>query len=232
MICHDKFKAAHIIAKISIKKFVQLGAIPLFQGAYVIFKNYNLKSVDGESAALIGINKKWINARFKPKTQFGAMPLNVINLDVILYILRRQACFSKIDGIEELSEYRLIRALNTFRSEILSASDDELFLFNIEPKGTVGKLQVLYPNANLTLPGGAREKLEDPVDCAIREFTEETGLQLSRYFFLNTIISNRMLVDRDGYRRHYFMISYECDYNHNFRFDNTNAICSREVVCA
>jgi 8-oxo-dGTP pyrophosphatase MutT (NUDIX family) len=62
-----------------------------------------------------------------------------------------------------------------------------LLIFNIEPKAE-GRLQRIYPTAQITIPGGSME----PVDqqsfdrCARREFLEETGINLDDHSVLCT----------------------------------------------
>jgi 8-oxo-dGTP pyrophosphatase MutT (NUDIX family) len=55
----------------------------------------------------------------------------------------------------------------------------ELLLFNIEPKGE-GIQELRYPEPRITIPGGGMEEgdLRDFEKCGIREFKEETGLDI------------------------------------------------------
>ena len=53
-------------------------------------------------------------------------------------------------------------------------------MFNIEPKGE-GYLEKSYPVPRITIPGGTMEDKDflDFEKCALREFKEETGLDIT-----------------------------------------------------
>jgi 8-oxo-dGTP pyrophosphatase MutT (NUDIX family) len=57
---------------------------------------------------------------------------------------------------------------------------EDLVLFNIEPKGD-GKLERCYPIPRISVPGGKMEDgdLLDFEKCALREFKEETGIDIT-----------------------------------------------------
>jgi 8-oxo-dGTP pyrophosphatase MutT (NUDIX family) len=60
---------------------------------------------------------------------------------------------------------------------------NDLLLFNIEPKGE-GEYENKYPEPRITIPGGGMEEkdLRDFERCGIREFEEETGLDIENSY--------------------------------------------------
>jgi len=83
--------------------------------------------------------------------------------------------------IENLNIYNMESVISYFSSLINNFSDDYLFIFNIEPRGQTKRQLKFYPNPNICIPGGNME-IRDNLSfekCAIREFQEETGIQIS-----------------------------------------------------
>lgn len=161
-------RCAYIIKAIKIWAFVKHGAIPVKISedftAYIKLKNYG-ETGGVETSAIIGI----------PKTHL----LDLMNDQSELYnVLRKHPLTSDIAGIYKLAPYRL-NVLDTLSKSLDSLAEDEVVIFNIEPKGS-DLYAKHYPSANICLPGGGMEEIDnnDFESCARREFSEETGFNL------------------------------------------------------
>ena len=98
----------------------------------------------------------------------------------LLYKLRNLPELKSIAGIESLdcSKYIL-----SYLFDFLLFDHDHFIILNIEPKSLSPKTIHLYPHASITLPGGHVEEQDQGkfISCAIREFQEETKLQIKSY---------------------------------------------------
>jgi hypothetical protein len=155
-------KCAYIMAVISPEKFMSLGALKEDE-LYILKRNYD-GTFTGETCAVIGVNKKNIK--------------ELLNKDSNIYEkLKHTLSLKDVPGIEDLSPYNLT-VLQSMLKFLYFVKDNELILFNIEPKGLTPKDKQIYPCANVSFPGGG---LEYKDECcyekgAWREFEEETGI--------------------------------------------------------
>ena len=160
-------KGSYILALISCQNFIKKGAQLSPYGIYYIKKEYD-GTPEKETCALIGI------------------PINKISnllLDdgEVINKIREDKEFEYIEFIDKLTckfvQNIICKFLGFFNK---NAKNDELLLFNIEPKGN-GKNEKQYPIPRITIPGGKMEDkdFDDFERCALREFKEETGLDIS-----------------------------------------------------
>jgi hypothetical protein len=160
-------KSAYILASIRAEYLKELGAVEYVKGICVILRQYEPANSSRETCAIIGLSKHWVRQ----------LSYRFSNL---YHILRSLSALNNIPGIQDLSPYKL-NVLKNLMKYINDLDDNELILFNIEPKGQTSRSQHYYPTANLCLPGGGMEA-EDEFDwkkTAFREFEEETGFKLN-----------------------------------------------------
>jgi hypothetical protein len=160
-------RGSYILAIISVENFVKKGAQKLDCGIFWIKKEYN-GTPTNETCALIGVKIKDIFNFLVDNSEFMNSIKNDPNLQYIQLI-------------EKLTCKFVQNTISKFRHYLhdLSISED-LALFNIEPKGD-GKLERCYPIPRISIPGGKMEEgdLFDFEKCALREFKEETGIDIS-----------------------------------------------------
>lgn len=160
-------RSSYILALISIGDFIKKGAILLDCGIYWIKKEYD-GTPNNETCALIGIPIKSLSSLFIDESE-------------LIKNIREDKNLSYIDLIDKLTCRYIQNAICKFYKYIGSnTSDNELALFNIEPKGE-GPTEKTYPVPRITIPGGTMEEKDflDFEKCALREFKEETGLDIS-----------------------------------------------------
>jgi hypothetical protein len=167
-------KGAYMLATINYKDFILLGGEKLFpdKNIYFIPKEYDGLPT-GESCALVGIGRDHLFDLF----------INPPNPSLLLKEFREHKALQYIPGITELSPYNLdiIKNIKSYSTNYIDVED--LLLLNIEPSGTTDVSRALYPNANLCLPGGGIEKQDQDSfeKCSLREFKEETNIDLKKY---------------------------------------------------
>lgn len=195
-------KGAYILATIMTTSFIALGAKKLFEDTeiYFIKKKYDGTST-GESCALLGIGKNWIlplldnsNDRIEKIEKIEKIEnedqINIEslikfcdNVKSIIERLRSHRDLQYIPGIKNLQPYNMdvLKSLKNYPNNYVN--DNEVLLLNIEPEGDTFMTKLLYPNANITIPGGGLEKQDDNSfeKCSLREFREETGIELKSY---------------------------------------------------
>lgn len=157
-------KCSYILAVIKAELFVKYGAKQIAKGIYIMEKIYN-DTVYGETCAIIGLHKNLVR--------------QLLDKNSDIYTFMRQLDILKnIPGIENLSPYRLY-VLKCMLKYLYFVYNDEIILFNIEPKGNK-PIEHIYPCANICLPGGGIEKNDGKCweKCARREFSEEVGLMI------------------------------------------------------
>lgn len=157
-------KCSYILAIIKAELFLKYGAKQVSNGIYIMKRSYN-NTVYGETCAIIGIHKNLIR--------------QVIDKDDNIYsFIKNLDILKNVPGINDLSPYRLC-ILKSMLKYLYFVYNDEIILFNIEPKGN-NYLEHIYPCANICLPGGGIEKNDGKCweKCARREFNEEVGLML------------------------------------------------------
>lgn len=158
-------KASYIISALSSQLFMEQGAQCLIPNClYILPRVYN-GTATGETNAVIGINKRFIGC--------------ILNKDSFIYAKLKTCVYLRdVLGIENLSPYRLFEAYKFISRYLFCINDNELLLFNIEPRGNFGRFR--YKSANVSLTGGGMEPRDNFCwqTCAKREFQEEVGLRL------------------------------------------------------
>ena len=88
-----------------------------------------------------------------------------------------------ITDIERLTIKYIQTPISKFKLFFRRESQHDLLLFNIEPKGE-GYLEKHYPEPRISIPGGGMEESDyrDFETCGLREFKEETGLDISNSY--------------------------------------------------
>lgn len=202
-----KRHSAYIIAITNQEFMLNMGAIVLdpIMNIYYVKRHYD-GTPTGESCGLIGVPRQYISDLFNTHSKLYG-------------ILRTSPILKYIYGIETLSPYNLSH-LQTIISiytsmqkqptqpqpqpQPQSITDNDIFLFNIEPKG-INELANIYKTANICIPGGGIENNDDGdyCKCACREFKEETGIDIT--LNKHKMINIKTFIDR---RRHkaYFVV--------------------------
>lgn len=153
-------KSAYMLAIVQQEFLIKLGAQMAVPGIYLLSRIYD-GTDSGETCATVGLSKEWVRTIFTANSQ-------------LYEILKNCNMLNAVPGINDLSPYKLgiIKSMFCYISQM---KNDELMIFNIEPKGAN------YPSANLCLPGGGM-KYQDKFDLentAFREFKEEVGISLT-----------------------------------------------------
>jgi hypothetical protein len=135
---------------------------------YIIKKDYDGSST-GETCAVIGFDK------------WDTLSLLSDNNTSVIEAIKKSSKLQYIETIEKLSLNLVQNTIKYFSYQIDNLlSDDDLLLFNIEPKGQTRRQLKFYPTPNLSIPGGNMEKEDDLCieKCGEREFFEETGIDI------------------------------------------------------
>jgi hypothetical protein len=159
-------KGSYIMAIMPIESFMkQQGAMKLDCGIYFIKKEYD-GTPTKETCALLGI--PLINV-----TDF------LDETCAFVSSIKHDKELQYIKDIHNLSIRYIQSPISKFKMFFRREDTSELLLFNIEPKGE-GIQELRYPEPRITIPGGGMEEgdLRDFEKCGIREFKEETGLDI------------------------------------------------------
>ena len=162
----DIRKGSYIMAIMPIESFMkQQGAMKLDCGIYFIKKEYD-GTPTKETCALLGI--PLINV-----TDF------LDETCAFVSSIKHDKELQYIKDIHNLSIRYIQSPISKFKMFFRREDTSELLLFNIEPKGE-GIQELRYPEPRITIPGGGMEEgdLRDFEKCGIREFQEETGLDI------------------------------------------------------
>lgn len=164
---YDIRRGSYIMAIMPISSFMkQKDAVKLDCGIYFIKKDYD-GTPTKETCALLGI--PLINVTdFLDET--CAFVTSIKNDKELQYI----------NDIHNLSVRYVQSAISKFKIFFKREDTSELLLFNIEPKGE-GEYKTKYPEPRITIPGGGMEERDlcDFEKCGIREFKEETGIDIT-----------------------------------------------------
>lgn len=163
-------KGSYIMAIMPIESFMkQQGAMKLDCGIYFIKKEYD-GTPTKETCALLGI--PLINV-----TDF------LDETCAFVTSIKHDKELQYINEIQNLSVRYIQNPISKFKMFFRREDTSELLLFNIEPKGE-GIQEIKYPEPRVTIPGGGMEEkdLRDFEKCGIREFKEETGLDISETY--------------------------------------------------
>jgi 8-oxo-dGTP pyrophosphatase MutT (NUDIX family) len=160
-------KGSYIMAIMPIESFMkQQGAMKLDCGIYFIKKEYD-GTPTKETCALLGI--PLINV-----TDF------LDETCAFVSSIKHDKELRYIKDVQHLSVRYIQNPISKFKMFFKREDTNELLLFNIEPKGE-GIHELKYPEPRITIPGGGMEEkdMRDFEKCGIREFQEETGLDIS-----------------------------------------------------
>lgn len=163
-------KGSYIMAIMPIESFMkQQGAMKLDCGIYFIKKEYD-GTPTKETCALLGI--PLINV-----TDF------LDETCAFVTSIKHDRELQYITDVHNLSVRYIQNPISKFKMFFRREDTSELLLFNIEPKGE-GIQELKYPEPRITIPGGGMEEkdLRDFEKCGIREFKEETGLDISESY--------------------------------------------------
>ena len=156
-------KCSYVLAVTEPTKFIERGAKTVIDNCLYVLKRAYDGSPTGETCAIIGVSKTHIE--------------DLLDHNSAIYgKLRSLPDLRDVPGIETLSPYRM-EGLRLMLKYMPLVQDEEIILFNIEPKGTDPKTQTNYPCANVCIPGGGLEPQDQQSydNCGRREFWEETG---------------------------------------------------------
>jgi ADP-ribose pyrophosphatase YjhB (NUDIX family) len=159
-------KGSYIMAIMPIESFMkQQGAMKLDCGIYFIKKEYD-GTPTKETCALLGIPLINVTDFLDETCAFVAS-------------IKHDKELQYIKDVHNLSVRYVQNPISKFKMFFRREDTSELLLFNIEPKGE-GIQELKYPEPRITIPGGGMEEgdLRDFEKCGIREFQEETGLDI------------------------------------------------------
>ena len=163
-------KGSYIMAIMPIESFMkQQGAMKLDCGIYFIKKEYD-GTPTKETCALLGIPLINVTDFLDETCAFVAS-------------IKHDKELQYIKDVHNLSVRYVQNPISKFKMFFRREDTSELLLFNIEPKGE-GIQELKYPEPRITIPGGGMEEkdLRDFEKCGIREFQEETGLDISESY--------------------------------------------------
>ncbi len=166
----DIRKGSYIMAIMPVSSFMkQKGAMKLDCGIYFIKKDYD-GTPTKETCALLGIPLLNVTDFLDENCAF----VSSIRYDKELQYIK---------DIDNLSVKHIQKPISKFKTFFKRELTEDLLLFNIEPKGE-GVYEDKYPAPRVTIPGGGMEDkdLSDFERCGIREFTEETGLDIANSY--------------------------------------------------
>ncbi len=166
----DIRKGSYIMAIMPVSSFMkQEGAMKLDCGIYFIKKDYD-GTPTKETCALLGIPLLNVTDFLDENCAF----VTSIKYDKELQYIK---------DIHNLSVRYIQSPISKFKMFFRREDTNDLLLFNIEPKGE-GEYQSKYPEPRITIPGGGMEEkdLRDFERCGIREFEEETGLDIENSY--------------------------------------------------
>ena len=171
-------QSAYIISVISEKNFKLQGADELAYGIYIKQQPFD-GTANFETIALLGIPMLHVTSFFEENND-------------LLDELKLHPKLSFIDDIHQITCAYTCDILKKFKTFFETVESNYLLLLNIEPKGE-GKYKRLYPYPRITLPGGTMEECDsgDFLQCALREFKEETHINLTDNY---QVISQKRIV--------------------------------------
>jgi hypothetical protein len=167
---YDIRKGSYIMAIMPISSFIkQQGAKKLNSGIYFIKKEYD-GTPTKETCALIGVPLNMVMDFLDENGQF-------------IRSIREEEELQYIKDINNLTIKYIQTPISKFKLFFRRESQYDLLLFNIEPKGE-GRFEKHYPEPRISIPGGGMEDADskDFETCGLREFKEETGLDISNSY--------------------------------------------------
>ena len=186
-------QSGYIISVINEKELINLNAIMLEGGIYFLRQLYT-GHPEHETVALLGIPMIHVSSFFQI-------------VSPLIETLRQLPQLSFIADVQELSCCYTCDVLRKFKPFFDNCDTNSVLLLNIEPGGE-GKYKRIYPYPRFTIPGGTMEGRDcnDFLQCAIREFQEETHILLTNE---NYELLSQKKINRDiRKKRHYHTHSY------------------------
>lgn len=109
-------------------------------------------------------------------------------------------------------------SINNYDKNIISSRD--IFISNgINKIACNVNENLLYSNTEYTFPKGRKKKSENDIDCAMREFEEETGLKRSNVILTNNYIEEYFFgTDSCKYSTKYFICKLKNNVSINYNF--------------
>ncbi len=180
-------QSSYVLSMIKQQDFINRGAQLLDFGIYWIKKEFD-GTPEKETLALVGIPMFHVNEFFDNESQ---LVRNIRSLQQLSYI----------QNVDELCCGTTSTVLKKFHKTFEQFESHYLLLLNIEPVGE-GKYKRLYPYPRFTLPGGSMEPQDsdDFFNCALREFKEETHIDLYNSNCYEIMLTKRLVKDFDWYK--------------------------------
>lgn len=180
-------QSSYILGLIKQQDFINRGAQLLDYGIYWIKKEFD-GTPEKETLALVGIPIIHVNEFFENESQ---LVQNIRKLQQLNYI----------QNVDELCCGTTSIILRKFHRMFEDFESHYLLLLNIEPAGE-GKYKRLYPYPRFTLPGGSMEQQDsdDFFNCALREFKEETHIDLYNDNCYEIMMKKRVVKDFDFHK--------------------------------
>jgi hypothetical protein len=177
-------QSSYIVGMIKQQDFINRGAQLLDFGIYWIKKEFD-GTPEKETLALVGVPMFLVNEFYENESM---LIQNIRSLEQLKYI----------QNVEELCCGTTSTTLKKFQTTFEQFESHYLLLLNIEPAGE-GKYKRLYPYPRFTLPGGSMEPQDsdDFLNCALREFKEETHIDLYHSNCYEIMFKKRLVKDFD-----------------------------------
>jgi len=175
-------QSGYLVSVISERDFIQRGGKLLDYGIYYINQteqsNHHVLPFS-ETVALLGIPMLHVSNFFEPESEL------IDNLKT-----HPELCY--ISDISAIHCESICEILRKFKDFFDHCESHYLLLLNIEPKGD-GRYKKIYPTPRFTLPGGTMEECDsnDFLQCALREFQEETHIELTDNY---TLIQSKKII--------------------------------------
>lgn len=185
-------QSAYMISVISERNFIQRGATHLQFGIYYIKKEF-CNTPEGETVALVGIPMIHIQQFFVEESE-------------LIREIRKAPQLAYISNVNNLCATITCDILRKFNKFFENCETNSLLILNIEPRGE-GRYKRMYPFPRFTIPGGTMEAKDsnDFFQCALREFREETALDISDRDCYEIISQKKIVRDiRDNKRKQVF----------------------------
>jgi hypothetical protein len=205
-------QSGYIISVINERELINMNAVMLEGGIYFLKQLYT-GHPEHETVALVGIPMIHVSSFFTGVSQ-------------LIETLRQLPQLSFIQDVHELSCCYTCEILRKFKPFFDNCDSNCVLLLNIEPGGE-GKYKRIYPYPRFTIPGGTMESRDcgDYLQCAIREFQEETHILLTNenYELISQKKINRDVRKKRHYNTHSYTKKHYQIFNHvgQFRVEST-----------
>jgi hypothetical protein len=172
-------QSGYLVSVMSERDFILRGGKLLDYGIYYINQEYNVQSPHNETVALVGVPMLHVPHFFEPQSD-------------LIEQIKTLPELSYISDIHTIHCENICEILRKFKEFFDHCESHYLLLLNIEPKGE-GRYRKIYPTPRFTLPGGTMEECDsnDFLQCALREFQEETHIELTDNY---TLIQSKKII--------------------------------------